>query len=110
MFGYPKDLKRDIRNLIVLQTAVEERIRCIVATIENLSEAIDAQGQTIQQEAQQVKAQLDQMQATIDALRGQVSPDVQPLVDRLAANSDAIRAIFAGEEPPPGRRPGQRGA
>jgi hypothetical protein len=110
MFGYPKELKRDIRSLIALQTAVEERIRCIVATIENLSDAIDQQGQTIQQEAQEVKNRLDQMQVTIDELRGRVDPDVQPLVDKLTANSDAIRAIFTGEEPPPGRRPGQRGA
>jgi prefoldin subunit 5 len=80
-----------------------ERHIAIMADLNTLSDALDAQGQTIQAEAQEVKAKMDELTALIAELKNSTADPVKvaALADKIEANTQATRAIFIGDVPPP---------
>jgi chromosome segregation ATPase len=90
------------RQNATLSQAQERNQAAVMADLQTLSDALDAQGQTIQAEAQEVKTKLDEQTALIEQLRQNANDPakIQELADKIETNNGQVRAIFTGEPAP----------
>lgn len=109
--AYGQQINDNLRHISeqvqCLAQGQERNQTAVMADLQSLSDALDAQGQTIQAEAQEVKTKLDEQNALILQLQQNTNDPakVQELADKIQANSDQVRAIFTGEPAPaPGSR------
>lgn len=73
-----------------------------MATLQNLSDALDNQSAVIAQEAQEVQTALDGLNEAIAELRAQADAALQPIIDKVEANTQAIQNVFTpGPTPTP---------
>jgi ABC-type transporter Mla subunit MlaD len=76
--------------------------RKLVATLQNLADAIAQQGTVVQEEAQEVADAIAGLNQAIEDLKGQGQAALDPIVAQLEANTKAISDIFTpGPTPAP---------